>query len=44
MAEPHAPESLSTEGVEAAGLTTELGAHLLEGEGGLGRRRTVKTN
>ena len=35
LAEPLPPDSADTEGVVMAGLTTELTACLLEGEGGL---------
>jgi len=42
LAEPLPPDSLGAAGVEAAGLTTELTARFLEGEGGLGRRKAVK--
>ena len=42
LAEPLLPDSIGAARVEAAGLTTELTTHFLEGEGGLGRRKTIK--
>ena len=42
LAEPLPPDSVGAAGVEAAGLTTELTAPFLEGEGGLGRREAIK--
>ena len=42
LAEPLPPDSVGTAGIDAAGVTAELTACLLEGEGGLGRRKAVK--
>jgi len=42
LAEPLPPDSASAAGVVTAGLTTELTDCLLEGEGGLGRRKIFK--
>ena len=42
LAEPLPPNSFDEAEVEVAGLTTELTARFLEGEGGLVRRKAVK--
>jgi len=42
LAEPLPLDSVDAAGVEEAGVTTELTARLLEGEGGLRRRKTIK--
>ena len=42
LTEPLPPDSAGAEGVVTAGLTIELTACLLEGEGGLRRRKAIK--
>ena len=42
LAEPLPPDSVDATGVDEAGVTTELTARLLEGEGGLRRRKAIK--
>ena len=42
LAEPLPPDSAGTAGVVIAGLTTEPTAYLLEGEGGLRKRKAIK--
>ena len=42
LAEPLPPDSLGVAGVKTAGLTIELTACFMEGEGGLGRRKAIK--
>ena len=42
LAEPLPLDSAGAAGVDAARVTTELTACLLEGEGGLGRRKIFK--
>ena len=42
LAEPLLPDSTVAAGVKTTGLTTEPTACLLEGEGGLRRRKTIK--
>jgi len=42
LAEPLPPDSVAAAGVDESGVTTELTARLLEGEGGLRRRKSIK--
>ena len=42
LAEPLPPDSAGAKGVTTTGLTMELTACLLEGEGGLRRRKAIK--
>jgi len=42
LAEPLPPDSVSAARVDEAEVTTELTAHLLEGEGGLETRKIIK--
>jgi len=42
LAEPLPPDSVGAAGVDAAGVTAELTARVLEGEWGLRRRQAIK--